>query len=219
MMASMFNTAHTWGAVAPVFFQSLALSLGLIVAIGAQNAFVLRQGLRREHVTPVVAFCALADATLIAAGVLGMAQALGANPGLARALALAGVVFLVWYGWQAWRRATANQGLEAATPSAPNNRWAVLAQAAAFTFLNPHVYLDTVLLVGSIGAQQPGALRPWFIAGASSGSLLWFGALGYGARWLAPWFASPRAWRTLDRLIALTMWVLAALLVRHVAVL
>ena len=130
MMAPMFNTAHTWGAVAPVLFQSLALSLGLIVAIGAQNAFVLRQGLRREHVTPVVAFCALADATLIAAGVLGMAQALGANPGLAQALAVAGVVFLVWYGWQAWQRAGANQGLEAATPSAPSNPWANAPSAA-----------------------------------------------------------------------------------------
>ena len=95
---------------------------------------------------------------------------------------------------------------------------AALVQAAAFTLLNPHVYLDAVLLVGSIGAQQPQALRGWFVVGASGASLLWFGALGFGARWLAPWFARPRAWQVLDALIGLTMWVLAALLVRHVLV-
>jgi L-lysine exporter family protein LysE/ArgO len=91
-----------------------------------------------------------------------------------------------------------------------------LLQAAAFTLLNPHVYLDTVLLVGSIGAQQPEALRLWFVLGACAASLLWFAALGFGARWLAPWFARPRAWQVLDALIGMTMWLLAALLVRHV---
>jgi L-lysine exporter family protein LysE/ArgO len=90
-----------------------------------------------------------------------------------------------------------------------------MAQAAAFTLLNPHVYLDTVLLVGSIGAQQPAALQLWFVAGASVASLSWFGLLGFGARWLAPWFARPKAWQILDGLIGVTMWVLATLLVRH----
>ncbi|MES2717622.1 MAG: LysE/ArgO family amino acid transporter [Pseudomonadota bacterium] len=200
----------------PAFSQGLALSLGLIVAIGAQNAFVLRQGLRREHVGSVVLFCALADAVLIAAGVLGMAQALGRHPGLADALALVGAAFLAAYGWRALRRARQPQPLHAAPGGAGLGRGAALAQAAAFTLLNPHVYLDTVLLVGSIGAQQPAALRGWFIAGASSASLLWFGMLGVGARWLAPWFARPRAWQLLDGLIGLTMWLLAALLLRHV---
>ncbi len=199
---------------AAVFFQGLALSLGLIVAIGAQNAFVLRQGLRREHVGPIVLFCALADASLITAGVLGMAQALGARPGLARALSLAGACFLAWYGWQALRRARQPNELRAAEGGAGLHLAAALAQAAAFTLLNPHVYLDTVLLVGSLGAQQPAALQAWFIAGACTASALWFSALGYGARWLAPWFARPRAWQLLDLLIALTMFVLAALLLR-----
>jgi len=198
-----------------VFIQGLALSLGLIVAIGAQNAFVLRQGLRREHVGSVVAFCAVADALLITAGVLGMAQALGDHPGLARALALAGALFLAVYGWRALRRARQPQRLQAASGDEGIGRGAALAQAAAFTLLNPHVYLDTVLLVGSIGAQQPAGLRVWFVAGASAASLAWFGLLGYGARWLAPWFARPRAWQVLDALIGLTMWVLAALLLRH----
>ena len=202
-------------SVLPVFVQGLALSFGLIVAIGAQNAFVLRQGLRREHVGSVVLFCALADAVLIAAGVLGMAQALGDRPALARGLALAGAAFLALYGWRALRRARQSQQLQAVVAGAGLSRAAALAQAAAFTLLNPHVYLDTVLLVGSIGAQQPDALRSWFVAGACSASLIWFGALGFGARWLAPWFAKPQAWQVLDGLIGLTMWVLAGLLVSH----
>jgi L-lysine exporter family protein LysE/ArgO len=199
----------------PVFVQGLVLSLGLIVAIGAQNAFVLRQGLRSEHVGSVVLFCALADAILIAAGVLGMAQALGQSPQLARALALAGAAFLAVYGWQALRRARQQHHLTAAAGASGLSLGAALAQAAGFTLLNPHVYLDTVLLVGSIGAQQPAALRGWFIAGASSASLLWFASLGFGARWLAPWFARPRAWQVLDGLIGVTMFVLAVLLMRH----
>ena len=209
------NPADLPSNPAAVYVQGLALGLGLIVAIGAQNAFVLRQGLRREHVGPVVLFCALADAALIAAGVLGMAQALGQSPTLARALALAGALFLAVYGWRALQRARQANQLQAAGGSAGLGRGAVLAQAAAFTLLNPHVYLDTVLLVGSIGAQQPAGLRGWFIAGASSASLAWFSLVGFGARWLAPWFARPRAWQVLDGLIAVTMFVLSALLVRH----
>ncbi|HWV05553.1 amino acid transporter [Burkholderiaceae bacterium 26] len=198
-----------------VFLQGLALSLGLIVAIGAQNAFVLRQGLRREHVGSVVLFCAMADALLILAGVLGMAQALGERPNLARILALAGAAFLLLYGVQALRRARHSSQLRAAAGGDGLSRGAALAQAAAFTLLNPHVYLDTVLLVGSIGAQQAAALRGWFVAGAGSASLFWFVTLGFGARWLAPWFARPRAWQVLDGLIGVTMLVLSALLLRH----
>jgi L-lysine exporter family protein LysE/ArgO len=119
------------------------------------------------------------------------------------------------YGAKAlWRTRQAGQ-LRADLGGQGGSRAAALAQAAAFTLLNPHVYLDTVLLVGSIGAQQQAALQPWFVLGASTASALWFGALGLGARWLAPWFAKPRAWQVLDALIGLTMWVLAAMLVRH----
>ena len=211
----MILATATTPLVLSVFFQGLTLSLGLIVAIGSQNAFVLRQGLRREHVGAIVLFCALADAALIAAGVLGMAHALGQRPMLATILALGGAAFLAVYGWQALRRARRPQQLRAAEGGAQLGMAAILAQAAAFTLLNPHVYLDTVLLVGSIGAQQPGALRGWFIIGASTASLLWFASLGYGARWLAPWFARPRAWQVLDGLIGVTMFVLSALLLRH----
>jgi L-lysine exporter family protein LysE/ArgO len=198
-----------------VFVQGLALSFGLIMAIGAQNAFVLRQGLRREHVGSVVLFCAAADAVLIAAGVMGMAQALGQSPNLSRALALAGAAFLAVYGWQALRRARLAHRLDAAAAGPALTRGATVAQAAAFTLLNPHVYLDTVLLVGSIGAQHAAPLRGWFIAGAAGASLAWFSMLGFGARWLAPWFARPRAWQLLDGVIGATLFVLSALLLRH----
>ncbi|WP_322099200.1 MULTISPECIES: LysE/ArgO family amino acid transporter [unclassified Haematospirillum] len=200
----------------PAFTQGLALSLGLIVAIGAQNAFVLRQGLRREHMGSVVLFCATADAVLITAGVMGMAEALGNRPALAHALALAGSAFLLVYGWQALRRARLSQALRADTGGAGLGRGAALAQAAAFTFLNPHVYLDTVLLVGSIGAQHPSSLQIWFIAGACVASMIWFVSLGFGARWLAPWFARPVAWRFLDAFVGVTMLTIAGLLIHRV---
>lgn len=192
------------------------MSFSLIVAIGAQNAFVLRQGLRREHVGSVVLFCAIADAVLISAGVLGMATLLGENRAFALILAMAGAIFLAVYGGRALRRAFSPHRLQASSGGGTLGRLAVLAQAAAFTLLNPHVYLDTVLLVGSIGAQQPPGLRGWFIAGASTASMTWFGGLGFGARWLAPWFARPRAWQWLDALVGLTMLAMSALLVLHV---
>lgn len=212
----MNPTAFTPSLILPVYFQGLALSLGLIVAIGAQNAFVLRQGLRREHVAPIVLFCATADALLITAGVMGMGEVLGNNPSLARALALAGAAFLAVYGWRALARARRPGALAAAGGEARLTRAAALAQAAAFTLLNPHVYLDTMLLVGGIGAQQPASLRGWFVAGAGSASVLWFAALGFGSRWLSPVFARPAAWRALDGVIGVAMFVLAALLLGHV---
>lgn len=211
----MTTPTEIFSGIAPAFVNGLVLSLGLIVAIGAQNAFVLRQGLRREHVGSVVLFCALADAVLIAAGVLGMAQVLAERPGLARFMALAGAVFLAAYGWRALGRARQSNQLQATGSGTGLGLPSAIAQAAAFTLLNPHVYLDTVLLVGSIGAQQPASLQPWFVAGASCASLFWFGSLGFGARWLAPWFARPKAWQMLDGLIGLTMWLLAILLARH----
>ena len=188
-----------------------ALGLSLIVAIGAQNAFVLRQGLRREHVGPIVALCALCDAALMTAGVAGLARLLGTRPALAWWLTAGGVAFLSAYSLRALWRAAHPGSLQAAADQPGLTVRQALAQAAAFTLLNPHVYLDTVVLVGSMGAQQ-GDGRWWFAAGASASSVLWFSALGYGARRLAPLFAQPTAWRVLDAVIGLTMALLAALL-------
>lgn len=211
----MLMPSPAYSSFVAALVQGFVLSFGLIVAIGAQNAFVLRQGLRREHVGTVVAFCAVSDAVLITAGVLGMAQALAAQPRLAQVLALGGAAFLAVYGVQALRRALQPQRLQAAAGGQGLARGAALAQAAAFTLLNPHVYLDTVMLMGSIGAQHAGPAQLWFVAGASAASVLWFTGLGYGARWLAPLFARPRAWQVLDALIGLTMATLSALLLRH----
>ena len=190
------------------------LGLTLIVAIGAQNAFVLRQGLRREHVGPIVAFCALADAALMLAGVAGAAEVLGRRPALAAWLTAGGALFLALYGLRALWRARHPGRLLAGPGAAGSSLAQALAQTAAFTLLNPHVYLDTVLLVGSVGAQW-GAERGWFAAGAAAASLAWFSALGYGARALAPVFAQPRAWQLLDAIIGLVMLGLAAMLVAN----
>ena len=193
-------------------FTGATLGLTLIVAIGAQNAFVLRQGLRREHIGAIVAFCALADALLIVAGVAGLSQLLGRRPLLAWWLTAGGAAFLFGYGLRALWRAARPDTLQAAGGTVSLSLAQALAQTAAFTLLNPHVYLDTVLLVGSVGAQMDDA-RWWFASGAAAASVLWFSALGYGARWLAPIFAQPRAWQVLDGLIGVVMLVLAGTLV------
>ena len=149
------------------FFNGFALSAALIVAIGAQNAFVLRQGLRREHVGPIVAFCALADVTLMAAGVAGLGAALDRLPGLSATLTLGGALFLGWYGISALRRAVRSaEGLDTEGRGEALSLGAALARTAGFTLLNPHVYLDTVLLVGVVGAAQPSGGQPAFVAGA-----------------------------------------------------
>jgi L-lysine exporter family protein LysE/ArgO len=196
----------------PAYGTGFALGGSLIVAIGAQNAFVLRQGLRREHVGAIVAFCAVADALLMAAGIAGLATLLGQRPALTVWLTAGGAAFLTAYGLRALWRSLRPGALAAAKGHAPLPLAAALAHCAAFTLLNPHVYLDTVLLVGSVGAQM-GGLRWWFAAGAMSASVLWFSVLGYGARLLAPLFDRPRAWQVLDVVIGLVMLLLAALLV------
>jgi len=199
------------GALYP-FLSGFALMAALIVAIGAQNLFVLRQGLRREHVGPVVLFCAGADATLIALGVAGVGAVLGALPGLTMVLTLGGAVFLAWYGIQALRRMAVPSTVEVAGGQGISLGRA-LAATAGFTLPHPPLYLDTLLLMGAAGSAQPLALRPYFVAGAASASFAWFAALGYGARLLIPLFARPAAWRVLDAVVGATMLTLAASLV------
>jgi L-lysine exporter family protein LysE/ArgO len=197
------------------FTTGFALSATLIIAIGAQNAFVLRQGIRKEHVAPIVAFCAIADLLLIGVGVAGLAGILGDSPTLVALLTIAGSAFLIWYGIRALQRALLPQSLRAAAGSEPLSLGNAMAQAAGFTLLNPHVYLDTVLLMGSIGTRQPPDMRIWFVGGAACASGVWFTTLGFGARLLAPIFAKPRAWQVLDTLVGLTMLFLAVVLIRQ----
>ena len=187
------------------WFAGLCLGASLVVAVGAQNTFVLQQGLRREHVGAIVAVCLGLDAILMTLGVHGAAAALGSHPALLAAMGAAGAAFLLGYAWQAARRALSGQALAVRMDGAPRPLGPVLLQALACTLLNPHVYLDTLMLVGAVGAQQAPALRWAFVAGCVSSSAIWFVGLGYGARLLAPLFARPTAWRWLDAGVAVTM--------------
>ncbi|PWU26780.1 lysine transporter LysE [Pseudomonas sp. RW407] len=190
------------------YLNGLLVAAGLIIAIGAQNAFVLAQSLRREHHLSVAALCVLCDAMLVSAGVFGLAKVLAENPTLLAVARWGGVIFLVWYGAKALRRAIAPQAMADAGQTGPRSRRAVLLAALAVTLLNPHVYLDTVLLIGSLGAQQaaPGA----YAMGAASASLLWFFTLALGAAWLAPWLARPATWRLVDLMVAVMMLGMAS---------
>ncbi|MBN9186898.1 MAG: amino acid transporter [Microbacterium sp.] len=223
----------------PSLFAGLGLGLSLIVAIGAQNLFVLRQGLRREHVFAVALICTVSDAALILLGVSGIGLVLHAVPWLVDVVRWAGALFLLVYGLMAARRAwrpagealrvaddedAAEDSPSATSPSAASGpaRGAVAVAARrtlapviltclALTWLNPHVYLDTVFLLGSVAATH-GADRWWFAAGAATASALWFFGLAFGARYLGRWLSTPRAWRILDALIAVVMIALAVTL-------
>lgn len=189
-----------------------ATSFALIVAIGSQNAFVLRQGIRREHVLPIVLFCLASDAILILAGVGGAGALLRSNTTLLAVARYGGAVFLLGYGLLAARRAWVG-GHMTLGAQAPMALSAALAACFAFTFLNPHVYLDTVVLLGAVASQRGDDGRWFFGLGACLASVVWFTGLGFGARLLAPWFETVTAWRVLDSLIAVVMLALAASLV------
>jgi len=190
------------------FLTGFLVGGGLIIAIGAQNAFVLRQGIKREHVFAIALFCSVSDALLIALGVAGLGALITRVPWLLGAVTLFGIVFLVLYGVKAGRRALAPQGAEIGA-GATLSLQAALATSFALTFFNPHVYLDTVLLVGSLAAPYAGLERWAYGFGAASASFSWFFALGYGARLLVPLFAKPAAWRWLDAGIAVVMFAIA----------
>lgn len=181
-------------------------SFALIAAIGAQNAFVLRQGIRREHVLPVVAMCTVSDIVLIAAGIAGVGALITAHPNAVNVAKFGGAAFLIGYGLLAAKRAWRPSAL---TPSdaAPARLGAVLITCAALTFLNPHVYLDTVVLLGTL-ANESGDGRWLFGVGAVTASAVWFTSLGLGARRLAGLFATPSTWRILDGIIAVMMLAL-----------
>ena len=192
-----------------VFFTGLSVGLSLILAIGAQNAFVLRQGLRGEHVFAICLTCALSDAVLIAVGVTSFREIAALSPAIEPAMRIAGAAFLIWYG--ARSALSALRSTKALTVGASSGMTlkAALATCLALTWLNPHVYLDTVVLIGAISTQFPGR-QASFALGAMTGSFLFFFSLGYGAAFLRPLFARPAAWRILEATIALVMWVIAA---------
>jgi L-lysine exporter family protein LysE/ArgO len=188
--------------------SGFSLGLGLIVAIGSQNAFVLRQGLRLEHVGAVVALCTLSDLALIGAGVVGVGTAVTRLPWLVPVMSFAGALFLLCYGVRAARRAVRPSVLLADAAGTGRGLATTVGTCLALTWLNPHVYLDTVVLLGSTASSYDGQ-RWLFGIGAALGSAVWFTCLGFGARLLRPLFARPTAWRVLDGGIALVMAVLA----------
>ena len=190
------------------YLNGLLIAAGLIMAIGAQNAYVLAQSLRREHHLLVATLCVVCDALLVAAGVFGLASLLLQSPLLLGVARWGGAAFLLWYGTRALLRALRPQGLSEDGAAPPRSRQAVLMTALAVTLLNPHVYLDTVLLIGSLGAQQSAPAA--YALGAASASLLWFFSLALGAAWLAPWLARPTTWRVIDLLVAAMMFSVAA---------
>lgn len=209
------------------FFVGLGLGLSIIVAIGAQNAYVLRQGVHRQHVFAIALVCALSDAILIAVGVSGIGAVLNNVPWLFEVIRWVGVAFLVCYAILALKRAWFSPTGETLTAAAPGESaasgggtrtatkqttlLAVVLTTLAITWLNPHVYLDTLFLLGSV-AQSQGTGKLLFAIGAITASFLWFFALAYGARYLGKWLATPRAWRILDTIIAAVMLTIAALL-------
>lgn len=192
-------------------YAGFGLGLSLIVAIGAQNAFILRQGLRRQHVFPVALTCAASDAILIAAGVMGFGALTQIAPWFEPAMRIGGAVFLIWYGTRSFLSALRGGETLVADEGETQRLWPVIATTLALTWLNPHVYLDTVVLLGAIAAQYDDPTS--FGIGAAVASFTFFLALGYGARLAAPLFAHPRAWQVLDVLVGLVMWLIATSLI------
>ena len=194
------------------WLAGFTVCLSLIVSIGAQNLYVLRQAVRGEHARVCVAWCVTSDAILIGLGVAGMAQLLNSKPDVALWLGWGGVLFMLGYGCLAlWRMCNAPDASVVADGAqvAPRGLLGVISALAVITLLNPHVYLDTVVLVGSIGARQEGNLKWWFVVGAASASLVWFAALSFTAQRMRSLFAKPVAWRVLDGLTGVMMLVLA----------
>jgi L-lysine exporter family protein LysE/ArgO len=212
-MTSISTLLSSMASAFPSIITGMTLSLSLIVAIGAQNTFVLRQGLRREHVGAVVAVCASLDIGLMALGVSGLSVSLGQFPLVLSWLGIAGAVVVGWYGAMALRRALSPQALQAQLQGTPQKLHESVLQALSISLLNPHVYLDTVVLVGAVGAQQPSGMQGWFLLGAGGASTIWFTTLGFGSRLMGPMFARPQAWRMLDLLVAAMMSQIAYTLV------
>lgn len=192
------------------FLKGMGLGGGLIVAIGSQNAYLLRQALKGEYVLTCIVICIACDAVLIAAGVAGMGQLIVERPGLLIWIKICGAAFLLWYGVRAARSALNPVAMNTPDDKTVASRASVISAMLAFSLLNPHVYLDTVVLLGSIGGQQGGDGSVYFALGAMLASGIWFCGLGFGARFLIPVFSQPRAWQILDGVIAIVMWVLAA---------
>ena len=194
------------------FLKGLGTGAGLIIAIGAQNAFVLSQSVRKNHVLTIALICSLCDVLLICIGISGIGALVAKNVKLTTIATTGGAIFLFWYGFRSFLSAWKGGSIETDDNSL-NSLKAVVIATLAVTFLNPHIYLDTIVLMGSISSKFPGTGRYVFGAGAITASFLWFFSLSFGGRALAPYFKEPVAWKVLDTLIGIIMWLIAISLI------
>lgn len=200
-----------------IFLNGLALSAGLIIAIGAQNAFLLNRALRNQHQYMIALFCSITDATLICLGIFGMGFLVQVQPNLWLWITWGGIFFLFFYGALAFKSAANSHTMKEDSSQSEYSLLRALTVAASVSWLNPHAYLDTLVLLGGISSQYEGIHKLWFGLGAVSASFIWFFGLAWGARWLMPAFKKPAAWRILDALIGIIMWTIAAGLMVHIA--
>jgi len=192
-----------------VYFQGIALGMALILPLGPQNAFVMNQGVRRQYHLMTAGLCSLSDILLICAGVFGGSALLNQSPLLLNLVTWGGVAFLLWYGWGALRTAlSGNIALDSAS-AVQQSRWRIIATMMAVTWLNPHVYLDTFVVLGSLGGQLPAAARYWFALGTISASVVWFFGLALLASWLSPLLRTRNVQRVINLLVGLVMWFIA----------
>lgn len=192
-----------------IFLQGFALSAAMILPLGPQNVFVMNQGIRRQYHLMIASLCALSDIALICAGIFGGSALLSRSPLLLLLVTWGGVAFLLWYGWGAFRTAFSQHLALATAEEMKQSRWRIVVTMLAVTWLNPHVYLDTFVVLGSLGSQLAPEIRSWFALGAASASIVWFFALALLASWLAPWLQTQTAQRIINVLVGLVMWAIA----------
>ncbi|QPI43679.1 arginine exporter ArgO [Pectobacterium aroidearum] len=198
-----------------VFLQGALLGAAMILPLGPQNAFVMNQGIRRQYHLMVALLCALSDMVLITAGIFGGSALLSQSSLLLGAVTWGGVAFLLWFGWGAMKTAFSKNIVLASAEVMKQSRWRIIATMLAVTWLNPHVYLDTFVVLGSLGSQFAGDARSWFALGTMMASFTWFFALALLASWLAPWLNTPRVQRVINFFVGVVMWGIALQLARH----
>lgn len=205
------------------YFQGLTLGAALILPLGPQNAFVMNQGIRRQYHLMIASLCALSDLLLICGGIFGGSALLMQSPWLLAIVTWGGVAFLLWYGWGALRTAMSSSVELASAEVMKQGRWKIIATVLAVTWLNPHVYLDTFVVLGSLGGQLADEPKRWFALGTVSASILWFYGLALLAAWLAPRLRTAKAQRIINGVVGVVMWFIALQLaadgVRHISAL
>ncbi|MEI7368550.1 MULTISPECIES: arginine exporter ArgO [Pectobacterium] len=198
-----------------VYLQGVLLGAAMILPLGPQNAFVMNQGIRRQYHLMVALLCALSDMVLITAGIFGGSALLSQSSLLLAAVTWGGVAFLLWFGWGAMKTAFSKNITLASAEVMKQSRWRIIATMLAVTWLNPHVYLDTFVVLGSLGSQFADDARSWFALGTMTASFTWFFALALLAAWLAPWLNTPRVQRVINFFVGVVMWGIALQLARH----